>query len=99
MPPDILSIVRDIAIIVMAVMVTVAAATLTVVVLKIFPALRRGARNFEIASRLMLETSSRISGLVAMGSELGIFLWDLINRFRNRDNAEPPAENNNAQQN
>lgn len=99
MPPDILSIVRDIAIIVMAVMVTVAAATLTVVVLKIFPALRRGARNFETASRLMLETSSRIAGLVAMGSELGIFLWDLINRFRSRDNAEPPAENNNAQQN
>ena len=99
MPPDILSIVRDIAIIVMAVMVTVAATTLTVVVLKIFPALRRGARNFETASRLMLETSSRIAGLVAMGSELGIFLWDLINRFRSRDNAEPPAESNNAQQN
>ncbi len=99
MPPDILSIVRDIAIIVMAVMVTVAAATLTVVVLKIFPPLRRGARNFETASRLMLETSSRIAGLVAMGSELGIFLWDLINRFRSRDNAEPPAENNNAPRN
>ena len=99
MPPDILSIVRDIAIIVMAVMVTVAAATLTVVVLKIFPALRRGSRNFEMASRLMLETSSRITGLVAMGSELGMFLWDLINRFRNRDGAEPPAGDNNAQQN
>ncbi|MCE2501533.1 MAG: hypothetical protein J4G13_11830 [Dehalococcoidia bacterium] len=99
MPPDILAIVRDIAIIVMAVMVTVAAATLTVVVLKIFPALRRGARNFETASQLMLETSSRITGLVAMGSELGIFLWDLINRFRNRDNAEPPAEDARPQQN
>ena len=99
MPADILSIVRDIAIIVMAVMVTVAAATLTVVVLQTFPALRRGARNFEIASRLMLETSSRITGLVAMGSELGIFLWDLINRFRNRGNAEPPSGDNNAQQN
>ena len=99
MPPDILAIVRDIAIIVMAVMVTVAAATLTVVVLKIFPALRRGTRNFETASQLMLETSSRITGLVAMGSELGIFLWDLISRFRNRDNAEPPAEDARPQQN
>ena len=95
MPPDILSIVRDIAIIVMSVMVTVAAATLTVVVLKIFPTLRRAARNFETASRLMLETSSRIAGLVAMGSELGIFLWDLINRFRKRDSAEPPAGDGN----
>ena len=95
MPPDILSIVRDIAIIVMAVMVTVAAATLTVVVLKIFLTLRRAARNFETASRLMLETASRITGLVAMGSELGIFLWDLINRFRKRDSAEPPAEGGN----
>lgn len=98
MPADVLSIVRDIAIIVMAVMVTVAAATLTVVVLKIFPPLRRGARNFEIASRLMLETSSRIAGLVAMGSELGIFLWDLMNRLRRRSNAEPPAGDDNAQQ-
>ena len=92
MPPDILAIVRDIAIIVMAVMVTIAAATLTIVVLKIFPPLRRGARNLETASRLMLETSSRITGLVAMGSELGMFLWDLINRFRNRNNAEPATE-------
>lgn len=92
MPPDILAIVRDIAIIVMAVMVTVAAATLTVVVLKIFPTLRRAARNIETSSRLMLETSSRIAGLVAMGSELGIFVSDLINRFRNRGSAEPPAE-------
>ncbi len=99
MPADILSIVRDIAIIVMAVMVTVAAATLTIVVLQTFPALRRGARNFETASRLMLETSSRITGLVAMGSELGIFLWDLMNRFRNRSNAEPPSGDNNARQN
>ena len=97
MPADLLSIVRDIAIIVMAVMVTVAAATLTVVVLKIFPALRRGARNFEAASRLMLETSARITGLVAMGSELGIFLWDLINRFRGRNAPEPPAEDSNPQ--
>ena len=97
MSPDILSIVRDIAIIVMAVMVTIAAATLTVVALRIFPALRRAVRNFETSSRLMLETSSRITGLVAMGSELGMLLWDLINRFRNRNRAEPSGEDANRQ--
>ena len=41
MPSDILPMIRDIAIIAMAVMVTAATATLTVVVLKIYPTIRR----------------------------------------------------------
>ena len=47
--------IRDIAIIVMAVVVTAAAAaaTLTVVVLKIYPTIRRAARNFEMSSQLI----------------------------------------------
>ena len=96
MPPDILPIIRDIAIIVMAVMVTVAAATLTVVALKIYPTIRRTARNFEAASRLTLDTAARISGLVTAGSELGLFLWELITRFRNRNAPEPPPEDGGA---
>ena len=95
-PSDILPMIRDIAIIAMAVMVTAAAATLTVVVLKIYPTIRRGTRNFEMSSHLMLSTASRISGLVSAGSVLGIFLWDLITRFRNRNSGEPPPEEHNA---
>jgi hypothetical protein len=96
MPPDILTMIRDIAIIIMAVMVTVAAATLTVVVLKTYPTIRRATQNFEMSSRLMLSTTSRIADLVSAGSELGIFLWELIARFRNRNAAEAPPENPNA---
>ena len=96
MPPDILSMIRDIAIIVMAVMVTVAAATLTVVVLKTYPTIRRATNNLEMSSRLMLDTAARISGLITAGSELGMFLWELINRFRDRDAAQPPPDGSGA---
>lgn len=96
MPPDILSMIRDIAIIVMAVMVTVAAATLTVVVLKTYPTIRRATNNLEMSSRLMLNTASRIAGLVAAGSELGMFLWELINRFRDRNATQPPPDESSA---
>ena len=96
MPSDILPMIRDIAIIVMAVMVAAAAATLTVVVLKLYPTIRRATRNFEMFSHLMLSTASRISGLVSAGSELGIFLRDLITRFWNRNPGEAPPEEHNA---
>jgi hypothetical protein len=46
MPSDILPMIRDIAIIAMAVMVTAAAATLTVVVLKIYPTNQTGHAQF-----------------------------------------------------
>ena len=92
MPVDALPVIRDIAIIVMAVMVTVAAVTLTALALKLYPALRRATRNFEAASRLMLDTSARISALLTAGGELGILFWDLITRWRSRDAAEPPPD-------
>ena len=95
MPSDILPMIRDIAIIVMAVVVTAAATTLTVIVLQIYPTIRRAARNFERSSRLMLSAASHISGLVNAGSALGIFLWDLITRFLNRHAGEPPPEEHN----
>ncbi len=85
MSPDVVSIIRDIAIIVMALMVTVAALALTVVTLKIYPKIRRAATNFEAASCLMLDTAARISSLVSAGSELGAFVWDLVTRLRSRN--------------
>ena len=85
MSPDVVSIIRDIAIIVMALMVTVAALALTVVTLKMYPKIRRAATNFEAASCLMLDTAARISGLVTAGGEIGAFVWDLVTRLRSRN--------------
>ena len=82
MSPDVVSIIRDIAIIVMAVLVAVAALALTVVTLKIYPKIRRAATNFEASSCLMLDAAARISALVTAGSELGSFVWDLVTRIR-----------------
>ncbi|CAI8052728.1 hypothetical protein GBAR_LOCUS28850 [Geodia barretti] len=84
MSPDVVSIIRDIAIIVMAIMVAVAAVALTVVTLKIYPKVKRAATNFEASSCLMLDTAARISSLVAAGSEVGAFVWDLVTRLRGR---------------
>ena len=84
MSPDVVSIIRDIAVIVMAVMVTVTALVLTVVVLKIYPKIRRAATNFEASSCLMLDAAARISGLVTAGGEIGAFVWDLVTRIRGR---------------
>ena len=94
MSPDVVSIIRDIAIIVMAVMVTVAALALTVVTLKIYPKIRRAATNFEASSCLMLDAAARISALVTAGGEIGSFVWDLVTRLRGR-NDEKPEEGNN----
>ena len=89
MSPDVVSIIRDIAIIVMAVMVTVAALALTVVTLKIYPKVRRAATNFEASSCLMLDAAARISALVTAGSEIGSFVWDLVARLRGRGDEKP----------
>lgn len=94
MSPDVVSIIRDIAIIVMAVMVTVAALALTVVTLKVYPKIRRAATNFEASSCIMLDTAARISALVTAGSEIGPFLWDLVTRLRGRgDDKSEEASN------
>ena len=93
MSPDVVSIIRDIAIIVMAVMVTVAALALTVVTLKIYPKITRAATNFEASSCLMLDAAARISALVTAGSEIGSFVWDLVTRLRGGSNEK--AENGN----
>lgn len=94
MSPDVVSIIRDIAIIVMAVMVTVAALALTVVTLKIYPKIRRAATNFEASSCLMLDAAARISALVTAGSEIGSFVWDLVTRLRGRGDEKPEDGNN-----
>ena len=93
MLPDVVSIIRDIAIIVMAVMVTVAALALTVVTLKIYPKIRRAATNFEAASCIMLDSAARISALVTAGSEIGSFVWDLVTRLRGGSDKKPEDEN------
>ncbi|MDE2786512.1 MAG: hypothetical protein OXL37_07605 [Chloroflexota bacterium] len=93
MSPDVVSIIRDIAIIVMAVMVTVAALALTVVTLKIYPKIKRAATNFEASSCLMLDAAARISSLVTAGSEIGAFVWDLVTRIRGGRDEKPEDEN------
>ena len=94
MSPDVVSIIRDIAIIVMAVMVTVAALALTVVTLKIYPKIRRAATNFEASSCLMLDAAARVSALVTAGSEIGSFVWDLVTRLRGGNDEKPEDGNN-----
>ncbi len=94
MSPDVVSIIRDIAIIVMAVMVAVAALALTVVTLNIYPKIKRAATNFEASSCLMLDTAARISGLVSAGSEVGAFIWDLVTRLRSRGDDKSEDGNN-----
>ena len=93
MSPDVVSIIRDIAIIVMAVMVTVAVLALTVVTLKIYPKIKRASTNFEAASCIMLDTAARISSLVTAGSEIGAFVWDLVTRIRGRGDEKPEDGN------
>lgn len=94
MSPDIVSIIRDVAIIVMALMVTVAALIVIVASLKIYPKIRRGATNFEAASCIMLDTAARLSGLVTAGSEIGAFVWELVNRVRGRGPDKAEEDNN-----
>ena len=94
MSPDVVPLIRDIAIIVMAVMVTLAALALTVVTLKIYPKIKRAAINFEASSCLMLDTAARISGLVSMGTELGSFVWELVGRLRGRGDDKSEERSN-----
>lgn len=93
MSPDVVSIIRDVAIIVMAIMVTVAAFALFVATLKIYPKIRRASTNFEAASCIMLDTAARLSGLVTAGSEIGAFVWELVNRIRGRGGDQKEDEN------
>jgi sensor histidine kinase regulating citrate/malate metabolism len=81
---EIVSLIRDIAIIVMAVMVVVLSLTLTIMLAKIYPSLRRGSQNFAMASDLMLNTASRITSIVNMSGELAGIVWRLVERLRNR---------------
>ena len=94
MSPDVVSIIRDIAIIVMALMVTAAALALTVVTLTVYPKIKRAATNFEASSCLVLDAAARISALVTAGSEIGSFLWDLVARLRGRSDDKPEDKNN-----
>jgi hypothetical protein len=92
MSPDVLSIIRDIAITMMSVVVAVAAVVLIIVTLKIYPKIRRAATNFEASSCLMLDTAARISGMMTAGSELATFVWDLVTRLRRRSDDKSEAE-------
>ena len=96
MSPDVLSIIRDIAITVMSVVVAVAAVVLIIVTLNIYPKIRRAATNFEASSCLMLDTAARISGMMTAGSELATFVWDLVTRLRRRSDDKSEDEGSSA---
>ena len=85
---EIVPFIRDIAIIVMAIMVIILSVIMTVMLLRLFPAVRRIVRNFETASNLTLNAAARISGMVQLGSELGNLVWGLIQRIRRRQDRD-----------
>ncbi len=89
---ELVQLIRDIAIIVMAVTVALAALVSMIVLLKTYPALRRGTQNFMAASEMMLGTANRISGLVSMGSELATLVWGIVDRIRNRNSGDSDEE-------
>ena len=85
--------IRDIVIIITALAMTVAAVTLTVVLLKLYGPARRGVGNFEMASGLMLDTAARVSSVVNFGSDMALMVWNFLERVRKRgqqDAAEQP---------
>lgn len=85
--------IRDIVIIITALAMTVAAVTLTVVLLKLYGPARRGVGNFEMASGLMLDTAARVSSVVNFGSDMALMVWNFLERVRKRgqqDAADPP---------
>ena len=82
MDAELTAFIRDIAIIVMAIMVTAAALTVIIMLALIYRPARRGVRNFEAASGLMLEAAARVSGIVSMGSEFAALIWGLVERVR-----------------
>lgn len=87
--------IRDIAIIVTTIAMTIAAVTLTVILLKLYGPARRGVVNFELASNLMLDTAARVSSVVNFGSDMALAVWNFLERIRSRggrsqDTADPP---------
>ena len=84
--------IRDIAIIVSAIMVTAAAVTFMVVLLRLYRPAQRSVRNFELASRLTLEAAARVSGIVSLGSEFASLIWGLVERVRGRFGGGPPED-------
>ena len=95
-PAELTAFARDIAIIITAIAMTIAAVTLTVVLLKLYGPARRGVGNFELASNLMLDTAARVSSVVNFGSDMALAAWNLLERIRNRggQNAaeQPPPD-------
>ncbi len=89
---EIVPLIRDIAIIVMAVLVTALSITLLIMLRKVYPPLRRGVSNFEMASQLMLDVASRVATIVSVGSNLAGLFRDIVQRLRNRGVTEegPP---------
>jgi hypothetical protein len=87
---ELVQLIRDIAIIVMAVLVTTLSITLLIVLRKVYPPLRRGSRNFEMASTLMLDAVGKVSALVNIGSELAGLISGVVQRLLGR--SVPPEE-------
>jgi hypothetical protein len=81
---ELVQLIRDIAIIVMAVLVTTLSITLLIVLRKVYPPLRRGSRNFEMASTLMLDAVGKVSALVNIGSELAGLISGVVQRLLGR---------------
>ncbi len=82
--PEIVELIRDIAIILMAIAVFALSITALVMLLKVFPSLKRGSRNFEMTSRIMLETTARIAGIVNFGSEIANLVTNVVQQIRSR---------------
>jgi hypothetical protein len=87
---ELVQLIRDIAIIVMAVLVTTLSITLLITLRKVYPPLRRGIRNFEMASTLMLDAVSKVSAMVNIGSELAGLISRVVQRLLGR--RVPPEE-------
>lgn len=99
-PAELTAFVRDVAIIITAIAMTVAAVTLTVVLLRLYGPARRGVGNFELASNLMLDTAARVSSVVNFGSDMALAAWNLLERIRNRGGSNaaeqtPPPDSQN----
>ena len=84
MGSELVPFIRDIAIIVMAVVVVVLCVTLLTMLLKTYPKVRRATHNFESASAMVVDAASRVSGIVSLGSEFAGLIWGLFERFRTR---------------
>ena len=100
MGSELVPFIRDIAIIVMAVVVILLCVTLLIMLLKTYPKVRRATHNLETASSLVVDAVSRVSGIVSLGSEFAGLIWGLFERFRTRGGqvAEDGDEDGNSAQ-